>query len=369
MKPATLRSQIPALEETIYLNTGASGPVPRSVIEAARSRLDNQAITAPTTGSIYTEADTVYETARARIGDHLDAPPETIGLVESTAAGIGAVAAAMEWTPGDVIVRTDTEHPAGILPWARLKETMDVEIRVIDTDNGRIDTDVYRAAVADATAVCFSSICWQSGVKRPVETLAQIAADHDTDVIVDAVQSVGQQPLRPHEWPVDVLAGSTHKWPLGLWGGGFVYLAPSFADTLTPSVVGYRGVETVEADQYTLSEGARRFEVSTASPLPYAAAIEALKTIEAVGYETITDRISRLTARLVDGLPPERIVSPLPPESGLVTVAVEDGEATVSRLAEAGIQVRTLPTGDVIRVSVHVFNTAADIDALLEQLT
>ena len=368
MDPTTLRDQIPALDETIYLNTGASGPVPEPVLRAAKDRLHTQAVAAPAAGRVYEEADHVYETARERIASHLAVPASTIGLVESTADGLGAVAAAMDWSPGDVIVRTDTEHPAGILPWARLKDRFDVEIRVLETEQGRIDPEAFTDAVADATAVCLSSICWQSGVRRPVASLAEIAAETNTRVIVDAVQSVGQEPLRPREWPVDVLAGSTHKWPLGLWGGGFVYVDPGFAPTLSPPVVGYRGAETVAEKAYTLTDGARRFEVSTSSPLPYAAAIEALEIIEAIGYDTIGRRIDRLTDRLVDQLPPERIAAPLPPETGIVTVTVDDGEAAVRRLGADDIQVRTLPTGDVVRVSVHVFNTVADIDAVAAAL-
>lgn len=364
MDPATLRSQIPALEETVYLNTGASGPVPEPVVTAAKDRLHTQAVEAPATGRVYEAANTVYEAARERIAAHLGVSPATIGLVESTADGLGAAVAALDWSPGDVVVRTDTEHPAGILPWARLKERFGVEIRILETDHGRIDHDAFAAAVADAQAVCLSSVCWQSGTRRPVDDLAAIAADAGTTVIVDAVQSIGQQPVQPGDWSVDILAGSTHKWPLGLWGGGFVYCAPEVTAQLSPPVVGYRGVETITDRAYTLTEGANRFEVSTSSPLPYAAAIEALETIEAIGYDTITQRINRLTGRLVERLSPERIVSVRPPESGLVTIAVEDGAAAVDRLAAEGIQVRTLPERDVIRVSVHVFNTAADIDAL-----
>lgn len=74
-------------------------------------------------------------------------------------------------------------------------------------------------------------------------------------------------------------------------------------------------------------------------------------------------RIERLTDRLKAGLG-DRLLSPSSYESGLVAFSVEDAPAFVDRAAEAGVVVRALPSGDV-RASVHAFNDAADVDALL----
>lgn len=62
-------------------------------------------------------------------------------------------------------------------------------------------------------------------------------------------------------------------------------------------------------------------------------------------------------------------MSPQEYESGLVTISVDDPEETVERLADSGLVVRTLPGLDAVRVSVHAYNTSAEIDALLEALS
>jgi selenocysteine lyase/cysteine desulfurase len=95
--------------------------------------------------------------------------------------------------------------------------------------------------------------------------------------------------------------------------------------------------------------------------------MEAIETVEAIGYDTITGRIERLTDRLKEGLG-DRLLGPREYESGLVTFAADDPEGLVERLGEQDVHVRSLPYPDAVRASVHVFNTAADVDALLDAL-
>ncbi len=368
MDPRALRADIPALEEAIYLNTGASGPVPARIQEAATDRLAHQTVDAPRDGTIYEGAFDTYEAARESAASHLGATPDTIGLTDSTADGIGRVAAAMNWEPGDVIVRTDTEHPAGVLPWERLRRRYGVEVRVVETVDGHVPRDAFTEAVADARLVCLSSVCWETGARRAVGELTDIAHDAGADVLVDAVQSVGQHAVDVTDLGVDVLAASTHKWPMGLWGGGFLYVEADLAAELQPAQIGYRSVEDPSAEAYELKPGPRRFELGTSSPVPYAAATEAFAVLEELGYDTITGRIQELAGRLIEVMPADRIRSPRPPESGLVAISVPDADRTVAHLDELGIRIRALPEGGVVRVSIHVFNTPEDIDAAADAL-
>jgi selenocysteine lyase/cysteine desulfurase len=82
--------------------------------------------------------------------------------------------------------------------------------------------------------------------------------------------------------------------------------------------------------------------------------------------DTVQSRIERLTDRLKSGLG-ERLLSPREYESGLVTFRADDPDEVVDRLGEDGVVIRSLPDGTV-RASIHVFNTAADVDRLLGAL-
>jgi len=367
MDPGDLRKAIPALESSTYLNTGASGPTPRNVVDAATDALRQHAYRAPAEEGPYAYAERVFDAARAAVADHLGTVPGNVALTHSTGDGLARVAAAVDWQPGDVVVRLDREHAANVLPWARLEREADVEVRVVETFGGRVDHEAFADAVADARLVAFSSVCWTNGVRLDVPELTAIAQAAGARVVVDAVQSVGQHAVDVTEWGADAVVGSGHKWLLADWGSGFVYVDPEFAEALHPAHLGYFGVEYPPEADYDLKSGAQRFEVGTRSLAPYAALTEAIATVEAVGVDAIEAEIERLTKRLKAAVPVDTLHSPPPFESGLVALDLTEPEAAVDRLAANDVHVKTVPgpDGQLVRVSLHAFNTTRDVDQLL----
>ena len=366
MTPTELRADIPGLADVAYFNYGAHGPSPTAVVEAADTVTRNHEFH-PGRTDPYEYAFETYEKARERIASLLGVSPTSVGLTESTTTGINAIATAIEWEPGDCIVRTDVEHPAGILPWERL-EREGVEVRVLETTEGRVDLDAYATAVEDAKLVCFSALTWTHGTRLPVAELATIAREHGTLSLVDAVQFPGQARMDISDWNADFVAAAGHKWLLGLWGAGFLYVAPHLADELAPRWVGYRSVETPVTSPFVYLPGARRFEVGSASPAPFGAIVEAIEVIERIGLKKIESRILSLASRLIASIPDDRLLSPASPESGLVTIDVEDPPAAVEQLADAGFVIRDLPDPAAIRISVHAVNTTEEVDRLASEL-
>ena len=368
MTPRDLRASIPALDETTFFNTGASGPSPQPVLDAATDCLIHHKATAPAAEGMYTAAREAREASRSTIAAHLGADPDELALTESTSDAISALAAAVDWHPGDVVVRTDLEHPAGILPWQRAARKHGVEVRVLETTDGRVDHDAYAEAVADARLVCFSSLSWNYGTRLPVAELVDIAHDADCEVLVDAVQSAGQTPMDLDAWGADYVAGSGHKWLLGPWGAGYLYVREGCGENLHPAQVCYSSVEDPDADEYTLKATAHKFERGTASPAPHVGMAAAVDLFESIGLEAIEARIESLTDHLKRKIPDGRLLSPDVFESGLVTVDVDDPEAVVETLAADGIRIRSLPEPDAVRASVHAFNTESEVDALVAAL-
>lgn len=368
MDPDALRADTPALTDAVYLNTGASGPASRRVVEAAEDAVERHEYESHAGEGPYPMAWGLFEDARERVGRYLDTDPANVALTQSTADGVNRIADAIDWRAGDVVVRTDVEHAAGVLPWKRLRDTEGVSTRVVPTEAGRIDREAYREAVADARLVCFSAITWTAGTRLPVAELVAEAHDAGAEVLVDAVQVPGQAPMPVEEWGAEYVAAAGHKWLLGPWGAGFCYVEPEAAERLEPHHVGYRSVADPDAEGYEFHPGARRLEVGTVSPGPHAGLMEALDVHDEIGLDAVRSRIERLTDRLKDGLGTERLVGPREYESGLVAFEVDgDPERVVERLKERDVVVRDLPTGTV-RASVHAFNTAEDVDALLDGL-
>jgi len=147
MNPRELRADIPALQDDVYLNFGAHGPSPRYVVEAAGEFQQSHEYDVPVQDDPYGAAFGEFERTRERLASFIGADTDEIALTESTTAGINAVGNAIDWQPGDVVVRTDAEHPAGILPWQRL-EREGVDVRVVETEGGRIDEGNRRVSIS-----------------------------------------------------------------------------------------------------------------------------------------------------------------------------------------------------------------------------
>jgi selenocysteine lyase/cysteine desulfurase len=367
LTPVELRADIPALQQGAYMNYGAHGPSPRYVVNAAQEFLASHEYGAPIEADPYEVAFEAFDDVRSRVASFIGAHADEIALTESTTAGINAIADGLGLESGDIVVRTDLEHPAGTLPWQRL-ERDGVEVRVVETTAGRLDRDAYKTATVDADLVCFSALTWTHGTILPVSDLVDIAHDAGAFTLVDAVQVPGQRPMDAKEWGADAVAAAGHKWLLGLWGGGFLYVDSAAANQLQPRTVGYRSVETPTADPFEFKPGARRFEVGSANPAPHVALGEAITTVSDVGVDHIEDRIHRLAARLTEQIPHERLLSPDDPESGLVTIDVDRPEHAVERLASKGIVVRSLPDPQAVRASIHAVNTETDVDRLVDSL-
>ncbi|UWG47772.1 Selenocysteine lyase/Cysteine desulfurase [Halanaeroarchaeum sp. HSR-CO] len=363
-----LRTEIPALDDGIYLNWGASGPSPRRVVERAEAALEQHEYEAPNEEGMYPAAFEVYDRTRETIASFVNARPGEIALTQSTTDGINRVATARSWSADDEVVITDIEHSAGRLPWYRLERERGITVTVLETDEGYIDPSELAVAADDATLVCFSAVDWIYGRRHPVSDLVDVVADAGAISLVDAVQVPGQMAMDLTEWGADVVAAAGHKWLLGPWGAGFLYVDESIVDTFQPQSVGYRSVEDPNEADFTYNPGAHRFEVATTSPAPYAGLQEAISTLSEIGMDAIEERIRSLTEYLKDGLSDDRLRSPRSYHSGLVSIETAQPAEIVEDLATAGIHVRALPVPETIRISLHAVNTEEAVDAVLEHI-
>lgn len=369
MDPETLREEIPALANCTYLNWGASGPSPRRVVEAAAEFERRHQYRSPCTEGMgmYQDAMTATEETRESVASLLGTDPGNVALTESTVEGINHVATSIDWQPGDVVVRTDDEHSASRLPWQRMRDLHGVEIRTLETERGHLDMEAVKTAVEDARLLCLNSPTWNYGTRQPVSELVGVAHDAGARVLVDAVQAPGQGRLDVESWGADFVAASGHKWLLGLWGAGFLYVSDDALPALSPARIGYFSVSDYQAEEYEFYSDARKFDLGTRSISPLVALRTAIETAHEVGLETIEQRIQRLTDRLKAGLG-DRLLTPENSQSGLVTFAADDPEQLVERLGAEGIKIRWLSDPYACRVSVHAVNTAEEVDQLLDAL-
>jgi selenocysteine lyase/cysteine desulfurase len=119
-----------------------------------------------------------------------------------------------------------------------------------------------------------------------------------------------------------------------------------------------------------VADTARRFEIGTPA-IPAVLAVSAgLRLLNEVGVPKVYEHVSRLRERLADGARalglPLVGFRPGQPHGAHLAFAVPDPGGAAERLAARGMSVS--PRGDVVRVAMHLYNTEADIDRVLEGL-
>ena len=170
------------------------------------------------------------------------------------------------------------------------------------------------------------------------------------------------------------MISSTHKWTLGIHGGCVVGIPKARAARLTTTAGGwYHLTNAFDADRFeraAVKTGAASFSVGMPSFAALYALNASLRYLDGIGLGAISAHADPLMARLQSGLQQLgiRLMCPWRAEhpAGIVAFQHPDSTALQARLLAAGIHV--MHHAGRIRVAVHGYNTAADIEALLAVL-
>jgi selenocysteine lyase/cysteine desulfurase len=380
---ARVRAGIPALAETIYLNTGTFGPLPRVVADEIR-RVYGQiercgTFSPPIFQALELEG---LEAVRRKIAALMHAAPDEIAFTHNVTDGINIVLHGLDWSPGDRVIISDQEHPAGTVPWLALAERRGVVVDLLPVGH---DPDAvvarFRVLVAcepHPRLACLSHVSCLSGTRLPVARLCAVARAADVLTLIDGAHAEGQFPVDVPQIGPDFYAACGHKWLLGPQGTGMLYVRRERLDDLSPVWLGWGVHKPLDrvTMRYTLEPTAARFEQST-QPWPlYLALGRAVDHIQEIGLDSIQARVRQLVAHFRGRLSEISDVTFYTPEdpnacAGLLTVAVPGWHAET--LGQHLWRTRRILTNfiqefDALRFSVAFFNTREELDVAAEVL-
>lgn len=321
----------------------------------------------------------------ALIGSHAD----EVAFTRNVTDGIAAFGAALDWRPGDsVVVCEELEHPANIYPWYGLARRHGITIRNVREKNGMAPLEDILAAMDESCRiVAISAVSFAPGFRFPVAELGAECRRRGVHLVVDAAQSIGVVETHVEDWGADVLAASTQKGLMGLYGLGFLYVRRSVAETLNPAYLSRFGVEQ-DGHEASLGDpisgrlapGARRFDVGNYNYPAIMAVTPSLKLILDLTPKAVEDHAFGLAREfalrmLAVGLPVYG-GRPGPWSSHIVTIGTELGCANdtaadlgMTSLYESLVSggVRLSIRRDLLRFSFGIYNNQHDIDRV-EQL-
>ncbi|MGA8795896.1 MAG: aminotransferase class V-fold PLP-dependent enzyme [Candidatus Cybelea sp.] len=363
------RSEFGVTQQYVYLNHAAAGVLPTSTVAAIE-----QFVRAHAAGGVlgtfpYDLQMTEY---RARIGGFIGASGSEIATLLNTGAGANTVALGIDWKPADEVVLCDNEFPANVIPWLGLR-SRGVDVRLIPTREERLTPERLRRELSPRTrVVAVSWVSYADGYRHDLAGLAAVAHEAGALLCVDAMQGLGVFPLDVRALGVDALYAGAAKWMLGLHGAAFLYVTRSLADRLEVAMPGWRSLADMwdfHNYEQPFSPDVLRFESGTPNLLGTLSLVCAIDLFERSGPQAVADYVLALTDRLWEGLAAlDAEFSTLRGRScssGIVTFSIPglDSIALGRALESQGI-VTTYRAGG-IRVSPHGYNTAEEIDVIV----
>ena len=292
-----------------YLDSGATSQRPLQVLDAEREFLttSNGAVHRGA-HQLMEEATDAYETGRADIAAFVGADTDELVFTKNATEAINLVSYVLGDTrferavgPGDVIVTTELEHHANLIPWQELARRTGATLRWYGvTPDGRIDLDSLQLDER-VKIVAFSHHSNVTGAKGPVAELVARAREVGAMTMLDACQSVPHQPVDLHALGVDYAAFSGHKM-LGPNGIGVLYGRRELLDAMPPFLTGGSMIETVTMEHTTYAPAPQRFEAGTPMTSQVVGLGAAARYLDAIGMAAVAAHEAELTAAALDGL-------------------------------------------------------------------
>lgn len=300
-------------DQLAYLDSGATSQKPLAVLDAERDFLLNS------NGAVHRgahqlmeEATDAYEQGREDIASFVGADADELVFTKNATEAINLVAYTLgdkrfenAIGPGDVIVTTELEHHANLVPWQELALRTGATLKwygVVSEgpEAGRIDLDSLQLD-DNVKVVAFSHHSNVTGAVAPVAELVARARAVGALVVLDACQSVPHQPVDFHALGVDFAAFSGHKM-LGPTGIGVLYGRRDVLTTLPPFLTGGSMIETVTMEATTFAPAPQRFEAGTPMTSQVVGLAAAARYLDAIGMSTVQQHEDELVAAALAGL-------------------------------------------------------------------
>lgn len=341
MIDAKVRAQFPAAGG--YLNTASLGLPPQVTVDAMSVALAEwQAGTATAPGYERYVAE-----ARTSFAAMVGVPPAQIAVGAQVSALVALATTVLQ--PGARVLVPEGEFTSILFPFLT-RDDLGLELATAPLERLAETID------AGTTMVAFSLVQSADGRVADTDAIREAAGTHGALTLADGTQAAGWLPFRADDYDITVTGG--YKWLLCPRGTAFMTVRPDLLERIRPLYAGwYAGADpwaSIYGLPLRLAPDARRLDLSPGW-LAWVGTATSLRLLESVGIEAVHEHDVRLADMARDrlGLPPS--------DSSMVSLELEPGfeGARLTRL-------RTAHRAGRLRAGFHLYNTADDVERLLQ---
>ncbi len=396
---ARIKKDFPILERVVhgkrlvYLDSASSAQKPLPVIESmSRYYETTHANVHRGVYELAQEATRLFEEARAKVASFIGAPSaDEVVFTKNATEAINLVAYAWgrkNLGPSDVVVASDIEHHANLVPWLQLREEKGTELRFLHVgDDGTLQLDDLARVLDGAKLLAVTGASNVLGTLPPVRALADAAHAAGALVLVDGAQYVAHMPTSVPDLGADFVAFTGHKM-LGPTGIGGLWARRELLEAMPPFLTGGEMIRDVRLDGFTTNDVPWKFEAGTppiAEAFGLGVAVDYLRGLGMAAVRAHEQALTGYAMQALKGRYGDDIVIYGPASAaqrcGIVSFTYRDIHAhDISQvLDEAGVCVRAghhcakplmrqLGVSATARASFSVYNDEADVDALVDAI-
>jgi len=372
------RRDTPAASQVLHFNNAGAALMPAPVLQAQLRHLQLEAETGGTEAAA--AADDRIEAIYDSIARLLNADRAEIALVENATVAWDMAFYSVAFAAGDRILTAQAEYSSNYIAFLQVARRTGAVVDVVPSDEaGELDVEALERMVDPRVKlIAITHVPTNGGLVNPAAAVGRIARAHGILYLLDACQSVGQMPIDVAAIGCDMLSTTGRKYLRGPRGTGFLYVRRAVLDQLEPPFLDLQAATWVEPDRYEMRLDARRFENwerNVAGQLGLGTAVDyalgwGLADI-AARIEPLADELRR---RLAD-IPGVRVRDCGRRPCGIVTFTFEGHPVReivsalrqqrinchLSGTSPLDVRARRLPDPDLVRASVHYYNTEEEV--------
>jgi cysteine desulfurase/selenocysteine lyase len=392
-----IRRDFPILSERVngrplvWLDNAATTQKPQSVIDRLKYFYEHENSNIHRAAhELAARATDAYEGAREKVRGFLNAPStKEIVFVRGATEAINLVAkswGAQNIGSNDEIVITWLEHHANIVPWQQLAREKGARLRVVPVDDtGQILLEEYGKLLGPRTKlVSFPQVSNALGTVTPAKQVVDMAHAAGAKVLVDGAQSVSHLRADVQALNSDWFVFSGHK-VFGPTGIGVLHGKEELLNQTNPWQGGGNMIQDVTFEHTEYQQAPARFEAGTGNIADAVGLGAAIDYVNKIGIDLIAQYEHELlsyTTRNLKEIPGLRLIGTAPDKAGVISFVLQGHktEDVGAALNREGIAVRSghhcaqpilrrFGVESTVRPSLALYNTCADIDALVMALT
>jgi cysteine desulfurase/selenocysteine lyase len=363
------RQDFPSLEGRTYLNTAAEGIPPVAVGEALAEYFRDRQLGAEGRP----RHDARWREARELAGRLFGLTASEVGFCSCSSEAFNLAALALRLRPGDEVVINDLDFPSGSTPW--LLPECPAQVRVWRSQDFALRIEDLVPLLGPKTRLVTASlVSYWNGYRLPLPATVDAVRSHSPALLaLDVTQAVGRIPLDLSG--VDLIVSSTHKWICGTHGGGLVGVPSARAAELKVPAGGWfnlvRPFERAPEEPVETKRGTESFMVGMPNfPAVYGVRA-AMEYNLSVGVEAIDRSARPLVHACRNGLArlPVELITPGDDEALAGIVAFRHPRMAELQPRLQAERVHVMHSSGRMRVSLHGYNTLADVERFLQVLT